>query len=131
MSAVRDSKYKLRNNFRIREDLLEIIRKGELIKLEKLIKKGEINHADLSIKDENGNTCLLLALKSDQREVFVRILQEQVDINAGDNNNVTPLHLVCCKGWLDCANLLVKKGAFVNAQDSKGNTPLHWYVQVH
>jgi ankyrin repeat protein len=126
MSIRRELKHKSsRSQLRVRSDLLEAVKKGELIKIEKMLRKGEINQADLSIKDDSGNTCMLLALRNDHREVFVRILQEDVGVNTADNNNITPLHLICSKGWIECVNLLVKKGANVNAQDSKGNTPLH------
>ncbi|MSR64427.1 MAG: hypothetical protein EXS18_01445 [Verrucomicrobiae bacterium] len=50
-------------------------------------------------------------------------------VNARDSfSKRTPLHFATEKGHLDVAELLLKKGADINAQDYMGMTPLHWAV---
>ncbi len=122
------SKKPSKSNFRIKDDFIAAVRLGELLKIEKIFKKQEfIEQMKDPIRDEEGNSMLLLAIKSDHREVFVRLLQDlKVDINAPDNNGATPLHLVCGKGWIECVNLLLKFGANINAADNKENLAIHW-----
>ena len=49
-----------------------------------------------------------------------------IDINCTDNRNFTPLHLSCYEGHLDVTELLLERGADVDAVDDNGRTPLFY-----
>eukprot|EP00736_Rhodelphis_marinus_P003625 Rmarinus@m.19453 len=46
------------------------------------------------------------------------------DINPGDYDQRTPLHLAASEGHQDCARWLIQQGANVDCQDRFGNTPI-------
>lgn len=52
------------------------------------------------------------------------LYDEQVNLNQGDYDQRTPVHLATANGHLQCVKYLVSKGADVNAKDRWGNTPL-------
>ena len=49
-----------------------------------------------------------------------------VDVGAKNSYGSTPLHLACENNALECAKLLIARGADVGAKDNVGWTPLHW-----
>lgn len=46
------------------------------------------------------------------------LLNNNANVNERDIEGKTPLHTVIQKGYLDCAQLLIERGADVNAGDS-------------
>lgn len=46
------------------------------------------------------------------------------ELDSGDNDGRTPLHIACQQGNSDIVRLLVHKGANVEAKSHEGNTPL-------
>ncbi|HBL98520.1 TPA: hypothetical protein DDZ86_02660 [Candidatus Dependentiae bacterium] len=76
-------------------------------------------------KDENGDTLFHLACEKGLIEL-VKIITEKkapVVVNIYD---WTPLHYACAEGFAGIVELLIKKGASVNAIDMDGWTPLHY-----
>jgi hypothetical protein len=65
-----------------------------------VIKKGDLEQVEALLKDNPDLVC------------------------SKDNNDWTPLHLAVVKGRKDVADLLLVKGADVNAKNNKGETPL-------
>src|SRR6266702_1196685 len=60
-----------------------------------------------------------------EREFAQLLLERDVDVNARDKNQATPLHLASYYGHDDIAEVLLDHGARANAEDIRGRTPLH------
>jgi ankyrin repeat protein len=70
---------------------------------------------------EDGETPLHMAALSGPKEVAELLIAKGADVNAKDEDGVTPLH------WTETeeiAELLIAAGADVNAMDNSGDTPL-------
>jgi len=107
--------------------------------------------ADVNAKDNNGITPLYKASSMGHYEVvklllangandynggligsayfgdieFVNLfLSKGADVNAKDNNGITPLYKASSMGHYEVVKLLLSKGADVNAKDNNGWTPL-------
>ncbi len=50
------------------------------------------------------------------------------DVNAKNEDRMTPLHGVAFTGQNEIAELLIANGADVNAKDKEGKTPLDWAI---
>ncbi|CAG8610658.1 13236_t:CDS:2 [Acaulospora morrowiae] len=50
----------------------------------------------------------------------------EVDINAKDDQGLSPLHWACDRGHLEIVKLLIERGANVNLLTSEDETPLHY-----
>jgi ankyrin repeat protein len=54
------------------------------------------------------------------------LVVNKADVNAKDNNGMTPLHGAGASGNRRVAELLITYHADVNARDNNGATPLRW-----
>ncbi|VVU95105.1 Ankyrin repeats (3 copies) [seawater metagenome] len=87
--------------------------------------------------NKNGQTVLHIIIglddrnkKEHQRLNLVRFfVQNNVDVDAPDVNNITPLHLACKKQYYLIAQYLIQNGADSNSLNSSLMTPLHYTVQ--
>ena len=69
---------------------------------------------------------LIKAIQNNDLERCKTLISDGADVNAkNDWHEQTPLHNAAYYGHLKIAELLIKKGAKVNAKDSDGWTPLH------
>ena len=96
--------------------------------------------ADVNTKGPFSFTALHLALlDNDYRNIATWLISQGADVNAktkrrlGDDKkikpdilHVTPLHMAVASGDKDMVELLISKGAKVNARDTSGNTPLDY-----
>ena len=70
------------------------------------------------------NIAMCNAAADGDMESLTRIVTLAKDVNRGDYDNRTPLHLAASKNHLSIVKFLVEKGADVNAQDRWGATAL-------
>ncbi|KAK4078254.1 uncharacterized protein Triagg1_3270 [Trichoderma aggressivum f. europaeum] len=85
---------------------------------------------DISLKDRFGWTCLHLAAIYGHEDLLTCIIEDcGADINIGDNDSRTPLHLAIENKSLPAISLLINAGAQVNAKSKDGSTPLHIAVK--
>jgi ankyrin repeat protein len=83
------------------------------------------NGADINAKEQRGRTPKLW-FKSPLLTQLLIGKDTDLDVNARDKQGKTLLHLAAENGWKDKVELLLAKGADVNATDkSSGSTPLH------
>ena len=91
--------------------------------------------ADLNSQDNSGVTVLMHSIRlQDQRWQLSAALatQPNVDLAIADNKGDTALHYAAVAGYDDAGkliNVLMQKGANVNAQNKNGQTPL--FCAVH
>lgn len=85
---------------------------------------------DIILKDRFGWTCLHLAAIYGHEDLLTCIIEDcGADINIGDNDSRTPLHLAIENKSLSAIPLLISAGADVNAKSKDGSTPLHIAVK--
>lgn len=84
-------------------------------------------HADISIRNFKGGSCLYEACGDNKRASTVQLLIEHgAEINSANEEGDTPLALICIVGELEIARMLLARGADVNHQDKAGECPISW-----
>lgn len=58
-------------------------------------------------------------------ESIIRLMNRGLDINEGDYDKRTPLHLAVSAGHIDIIKHLIENGANINCRDRWGATPLN------
>jgi len=93
--------------------LLTAISFGNLRLVRFLIQQG----ADPNVEVDDGYTCLLSAVESDEEDsvaIVDTLIRAGADIHATGTNGWTPLHMAAARGHVDKARLLIQSGADVN-----------------
>ena len=83
----------------------------------------------LEMRDDVGNTTLLLACQSGAYDLVPMLISRGCDVNAQNNDGVASLHFTCYTDSFSSktANLLVQNEAKAEvAEKQYGCTPLHW-----
>lgn len=85
----------------------------------------EIADADLSERDESGETFLHRVVRSGDYEAIEAALEQGADPNVADFFGITALHWAAFTGRCDIAELLIERGAELNLREyfAGGNTP--------
>ena len=63
-------------------------------------------------------------------ETIVVLLHYGADINAKDENGLTPLHYAVRRNDQEVVKVLLNEGANVNVKDNDGLTPLHFAKEI-
>lgn len=92
-----------------------------------------IEHMPYNVVDNNNNTLIhrvllendLLKTENQRLQVIKFLYNENVNPDAPNNNNITPLHIACSKQYYNIIKYLIEIGVDVNYQDNFGNTSLH------
>jgi len=69
------------------------------------------------------------AVRDGNIEAVKQYLDAGTDVNAKEENGVTPLHQAAFYGQKEVVELLIAKGADVNAKEEEGWTPLHFAAE--
>ena len=81
--------------------------------------------------DEDLHLLHILA-SAGKKELLLRLLQANFDVNARDEKGCTPLMKAAENGKQDCVQLLLEHGADVYMQDKEGMTaPMHSVFAGH
>ena len=102
------------------QQLFELVRQGNT---QALIKPLEMGLA-ANLRDNNGNSLLMLASYNGHEEMTKLLLQYGADPELANLRHQTPLAGVAFKGYTKIARILVEHGANVNAVTPDGKTPL-------
>lgn len=78
---------------------------------------------ELNARNFSGETPLLLAIKNNRIDVAKRLIYSGANINIPNYEEVTPLHMSVTNHRF--AHLLIHRGAYLDAIDYSGDTPLH------
>ena len=79
---------------------------------------------DMNCVDADGNTPLMFAVKSGQREVVEYLLKNEAKVDYLNNKGISPLHLAVRKNSLLLARLILGYGADLNITDPYNQTVL-------
>ena len=69
---------------------------------------------------------IIKAIRKGNIEAVKQHIAAGTDVNAKDEDGLTPLHYAAYCGHNEIAELLIAKGADVNAKDNAGTTTLDW-----
>ncbi|MBF0104212.1 MAG: ankyrin repeat domain-containing protein [Deltaproteobacteria bacterium] len=76
-----------------------------------------------------GGSCLHCAVLHGQTRVLETLLDHGADTECRDTDGNTPLILACYLARTDMAEMLVAKGANINAINAQGQRPLWWAIE--
>ncbi|CAI4227484.1 unnamed protein product [Auanema sp. JU1783] len=80
----------------------------------------------VNLKDDYGWNPLMIATSAGRRELVQYLLSlPEIDVNQKNVNGQACLHYACSKNFKEIAASLLESGAYVNAADKYGDTPLH------
>ena len=95
-------------------DLKNAIKKNDAVKIKDLLDKGAVADAD-SVNQ---------SLKNKNYELFTLLINSGVNVNIIDSEKISIFSNACMYGNKKIVNLLIEKGADINAVDNYRNTPL-------
>lgn len=91
-----------------------------------LVRTGK---ADVNLPDLSGRTPIFYAVEQDKADALRTLISLGADVNAQDNNGVTPLMRASAKNCQDCVNILLKqKNINTNLKDFQGRTAITYSV---
>ncbi|MBA95595.1 MAG: hypothetical protein CMP21_07755 [Rickettsiales bacterium] len=79
-----------------------------------------------TVIDINREDELLIRIFNLHYAILKRLIDKGGDVNARNQDGITPLDFAIAKGDVEFIKLLIDKGGDVNARNQDGITPLHW-----
>lgn len=99
------------------EDIFSYARHGRCEDIERLLDRG----IPLNVRDEYGNTLLIIACQNGNKKVAKLVLRRGADINARNHKGNTPLHYCFHYGYGDTlGQYLMSKGANSSIRNNAG-----------
>ena len=95
--------------------------------MSELLKSYGVPPKDINAQGDMGWPMLVYVCRGDNREhpeEILRLLELGADINVRNYKGKTGLHYAAKAGFLNVINLLIEKGADLDATDNNGETPL-------
>ena len=74
------------------------------------------------------DTSLIEAIESGNQDEAIRLIEGGADVNAKDEYGRTPLHMAAGNNAVDVVNLLISKGADINAEVNRGKVQGNWEI---
>lgn len=96
-----------------------------------------IENIPLSVVDTNSNNLIHAVLlntetktKTEQQRLNIieYLYNENVNPNAMNSKNITPLHIACMRQYYSIVKFLIERGVDSNYMDNNGNTPFHFLL---
>lgn len=100
------------------------VERNELRYVQLLLKKLKTRAAKLNDNQLRRNALHTACVSKSSIEIVKLLLESNFDVNEGDIEEQTPLHLACITDHHDIIDLLVESGSKVSIADNKRNTPL-------
>lgn len=90
------------------------------------LKRLQESGINVNVLDDDGSTLLHKGCNEGNKPLVLLLLDSKdIDINVLDQNKMSPLHLATNFGSGTIVQALVRKGANLDLQNSKGQTPFH------
>jgi ankyrin repeat protein len=102
-------------------DIFAAINNNDIKAVKDFIRKKP---ALVNITNEGGDTPLHKA-SIGRTEIAELLVAKGANVNARENNGITPLHIAAERGNREIVELLISRGADINARRKNGKTPLH------
>lgn len=100
--------------------LFDAVHENSLDKVKLLISGG----IDLKVKNDQGETPLILALRLKKEEIAHLLIEKGSQLNIADPDGWTPLMIALSNKSTACAALMIEKGAEINVLNKSGWSPL-------
>lgn len=105
---------------KLNQALLAATRQGDKELLTKLLTDG----ADIDVTDNEGRTPALIAVHTNQLDIFKLLLEKGANINIRDNRSDNPLLYAGAEGMLDFVKVSIAAGADTSIVNRFGGTAL-------
>jgi len=83
----------------------------------------------LNYQNNEGCTALVVAVLGGYGDVVSYLLAKGANPNVCNLKKESPLHIACCLNEIGMCEMLLKNGAWIEAEDENGETTLHWSVR--
>jgi len=105
------------------QEIFDLVKANDASKVKTLI---ENNQDVIDAKDKDGRTPLHWACRGVYYDILKYLVEKGADVNAQDNNLVTPLISLANRNNIDGAKYLLTHNADPNIADNQKQTPLHY-----